>query len=579
MNATPLSTPWLRRLSAGLLSFVVGCVPAPPVQELVDAPQKERIEKTTQTDAPDDSIPETVKVSPFLPKGEERSTPMATYTVVVTDVPVREVLFALARDANMNVDIVPGISGQITLNAIDQTLPRILDRIVSQSNIRYQIKENVLFVEPDLPFRRNYRVDYVTTSRKMESDVSMTTTVASSGANAPTISNSSSLKLASASTIDFWKNLIANLNEIVSDRIHYEIDSKDAKDDKESKKEKDVHGQEIGKKVIWNESTGVVSVLTTQRQHREVQEFIDRVLNNARRQVLIEATVAEVNLSDKHQSGIDWTMLKSNGVTDGGNRISTLANRISGTPGTALTLNSTKVPFLSDVLGERDIGATLHLLSSFGKTKVISSPRITVLNNQTAVLRVTTNEVYFEMRINEQAMLEQGIVRYTNNSETQIRTVPIGFLMQVTPQISESDIITLNIRPTIQRVDKWVENPDPKLRSATAGATPPQVPVVQVQEMDSILRVPNGHVAVMGGLMKHNRDNKLEGVPVLSELPVVGSLFSYRSQEAEKSELVVFLRPILMNEPRELLTDPDKQMHQERNQPLSPQWVRDRSIL
>ncbi|MBF0295780.1 MAG: type II and III secretion system protein [Magnetococcales bacterium] len=556
---------WLALAGAGMLSIGLGCAPRPappPVQEEV---------RGEAVDERAGSIPDTVKVAPFLPGGTVAGKPMtqATYTVVVTDLPVREVLFALARDAHMNVDILPGITGNVTLNAIDQSLPKIMERIARQVSLRYQIRDNVLQVEPDAPYRRTYRVDYVAAARKMASDVSVATTVASTGANAPAINNSSTVKLDTSSTLDFWKNLIANLNEVLGHEEKKEADKQDGK-------------SEENKRIIWNESTGVVSVLATSRQHQEIQEFIDNVVHSAQRQVLIEATVAEVRLSDQYQSGIDWSMIKASGAVDPNNASLMIANRLGTAPIGKMTLERTKVPFLSDVLGHRDVSATLRLLAKFGTTKVLSSPRITVLNNQTAILRVTTNEVYFQIRVTEPTFNENGSLRTSGTSETQIRTVPLGFIMQVTPQISDSEVITLNIRPTIQRVEKWVDNPDPNLRLNLNNAinfVPPQVPVVQVQEMDSVLRVPNGHVAVMGGLMEQSRKKSTDGLPGLAELPLVGGLFRYRDDSVIKSELVVFLRPVVMTEPRSLLNAHDGEMYRERDRPVPQDWRRDRSLL
>ncbi|MBF0181304.1 MAG: type II and III secretion system protein [Magnetococcales bacterium] len=556
---------WLALAGAGVLSIGLGCAPrpaaTPPLQEEI---------KGQAVDERSSSIPDTVKVAPFLPGESVAGKPMsqATYTVVVTDLPVREVLFALARDARMNVDILPGITGNVTLNAIDQSLPRIMDRIARQVSLRYQIKDNVLQVEPDAPYRRTYRVDYVAAARKMASDVSVATTVASTGANAPTINNSSTVKLDTSSTLDFWKNLIVNLNEVLGKEEQLAADKKEGK-------------SEESKRIIWNESTGVVSVLANSRQHREVQEFIDNVVHSAQRQVLIEATVAEVRLSDQFQSGINWAMIKANGELDINNASLMIANRLGTPPIGLMTVHRAKVPFLSDVLGHRDVTATLRLLSKFGTTKVLSSPRITVLNNQTAILRVTTNEVYFQIRVTEPTFNDNGSLRTSGTSETQIRTVPLGFIMQVTPQISDSEMITLNIRPTIQRVEKWVDNPDPNLRlnlTSTINFVPPQVPVVQVQEMDSVLRVPNGHVAVMGGLMEQSRKKATDGLPGLAELPIVGGLFRYRDDSVIKSELVVFLRPVVLTEPRALLDARDGEVYREREQPLTEDWRRDRAF-
>ncbi len=567
-------TGWLKFSCLSLVALGFGCTHPYSVED---------VGQLTQPSIPmpqaESTIPETVKIASFLPKEtDDKLLTQATYTVVVTAVPVTEVLFALARDAHLNIDIVPGIVGSVTLNAINQTLPKILERIAHQSNIRYRIMDNVLSVEPDLPYRHNYRVDYVSTARTMESEVSIATTVASNvtsaSSSAPTISNSSSVKLGTASNIDFWKNLISNLNEIVGHKQQNELNKGDDSKEGDAKDET--------KKIIWNEATGIISVLASAREHKDVQEFIDRVMYSAQRQVLIEATVAEVRLSDQYQSGIDWSLVKRDGTQDMGNFSSLIAKRLESAPLSILTLNRTKVPFLSDVLGHRDVAATLRLLSQFGQTKVLSSPRITVLNNQTAILRVTTNEVYFQIRVSEATYNENGTMRTSPSSETQIRTVPLGFIMQVTPQISESNVITLNIRPTIQRVDKWVDNPDPNLRvnlPVNYSFVPPQIPVVKVQEMDSVLRVPNGQVAVMGGLMENSRAKSEDGIPVISEIPLIGELFNYRDQKSTKSELVVFLRPIISAEPRHLLNPHDSQLYSGRDTPLDNVRNRDLSAL
>ncbi|MBF0134629.1 MAG: type II and III secretion system protein [Magnetococcales bacterium] len=504
----------------------------------------------------DDTIPGTVKVSSFLP-GDEAIPPQSTYTVVVTDVPVREVLFALARDANLNVDILSDITGQVTLNAIDQTLPRILDRIARQANIWYRIEEGNIVVGPDIPVRRNYRVDYVSSVRNVKSDVHISTTVASSDQSGQGITNSSTVNLGTSSAMDFWKNLITNIRGIVGAEV--DPNNKDAGDSNASR-------------VIWNEATGIISVMGTSHQHKEVREFIDRVVNSARRQVLIEATVAEVQLSDQYQGGIDWSLVnRRNGAEDTGNHLSFMANKLTATPRASISLKD--MPFLSWLMKDRDISATVRMLSQFGNTRVLSSPRITVLSNQTAILRVTTNEVYFQIKVTPPRYEDNKLVMAAI-AETQIRTVPIGFIMQVTPQIGETDTITLNIRPTIQRISKWVDNPDPNLRANLGNIqnyVPPQVPVVQVQEMDSVLRVPNGQVAVMGGLMENSRGQTTDGVPILARMPIIGHLFSFRTQRATKTELVIFLRPVILDEPDKMLNDHERILLSDK-EPLPGSW-------
>ncbi|MBF0439191.1 MAG: hypothetical protein HQL93_08715 [Magnetococcales bacterium] len=567
---------------AGILSIAMGCTPVPPPS--VNAEQKA---PSAETQVNEETIPGTVKLSPFLPKeGDYKPQARATYTVVVTDVPINEVLFALARDAHLNVDIVPGITGNVTINAIDQTLPRILERIAYQANIRYQIKDNVLSVEPDLPYRHNYRVDYVTSVRNVQSMMKLTPTVSSNeSSNNNSNANINSIQMNTASTLDFWKNLISNLNEILGQKstsieetdtsaITTPTEQKAPTSPTDTTKIERSKKTEIipleTKKIIWNAATGVISVLATTKQHKEIEQFIDRVVHSAQRQVLIEATIAEVTLSDQYQSGIDWSLIKRN--NDKGLEIKKATSTLNPlTPiGLTLTLEKDRIPFLSDVLGDLKVDATLNMLSQFGSTKVLSSPRITVLNNQTAMLRVATDEVYFNIVPSPPVINPVNGLTIPSQPTTTLKTINIGFIMQVTPQISETDVITLNIRPTIQRFKEWKNDP---IYPAS------KVPVVKVQEMDSVLRIPNGQVAVMGGLMETSRAKESDGIPILSELPIFGTLFSSREQETTKRELVIFLRPILVKEPRSTLNPRDKQFYSDRDTPFPDNWQRDPSAL
>jgi general secretion pathway protein D len=123
--------------------------------------------------------------------------------------------------------------------------------------------------------------------------------------------------------------------------------------------------------------------------------------------------------------------------------------------------------------------------------------------------------------------------------------VPVGFVMSVTPQISDADEVTLNVRPTITRIVDYVNDPNPAL---AAGNVVSRVPVIQARELESIMKVNSGQIAVMGGLMQDSVDNSKDGVPGLSSLPVVGNLFTYRNESSTKSELVIFMRPVVVRD-------------------------------
>ena len=249
-----------------------------------------------------------------------------------------------------------------------------------------------------------------------------------------------------------------------------------------------------------------MTIRATHKQHEEIQRFVDQVLANVQKQVLIEATIAEVQLSDQYQVGVDWQAISGSGSF-------TYKQSFIGA-------NLANPPFYSfgyhnptSRLG--DLSATVRLLEQFGKVKVLSSPKIMALNNQTAILKVVDNIVYFttDIEIND----SQNSTRETIT--TEINTVPVGLVMSLTPQISDNDVVTLNIRPTISRIINFKADPNPILAEA---GTVNLIPEIQVREMESVLKINNGDIAIIGGLMEDVIDQKTQGVPVLSKLPLIG---------------------------------------------------------
>ena len=191
-----------------------------------------------------------------------------------------------------------------------------------------------------------------------------------------------------------------------------------------------------------------------------------------------------------------------------------------------------------------NIAAAITLLESFGKVRVLSSPKLSVLNNQTAILKVVNNLVYFTIGATTTPGT-LGTPTVTTFTSTP-NTVAVGFVMSVTPQIDDLDSVAINVRPTISRIIRYVNDPNPSL--AAAGVVNP-VPEVQTREMESIIKVPNQQIAVMGGLMQDSATNNEDSVPGAGRIPVVGELFRFRNDQMRKSELVIFLRPVVLKDP------------------------------
>jgi MSHA type pilus biogenesis protein MshL len=451
-------------------------------------------------------IPPVVNQVPIIaaPEPEEQ---LQTFTVVATDLPANELLFALARDSRLNLDIDPSITDRVSINAIDQTLPQILKRISRQVSLHYYLDGPNLVIEKDRPFTRAYRIDYLNMSRSTTSSIDVSTQIASTGTDASGGGgggSNSSTTVSNESNNDFWKTLEDNIKLLAN------------------------RDEETGT-VISNRESGTISVRATSGAHEDIQRFISMVVNSARRQVLIEATVVEVTLNDDFQSGVDWSRISN------GNGWSLSQDLLGQTLGTTPFTSATYAHNNS----ERNISAAVKALDSFGDVSVMSSPKIMALNNQTSILKVVDNIVYFTTDVDDVEGTDNNAPRTT--IETTVHTVPVGFVMNVTPFITENNEVILNIRPTISRVLRFRETPT---LPSQAGIIPPnQVPEIQVREMESVLRVADGNTAVIGGLMQDTADKSNAGIPGLHDVEGVGVLFGTKSRQLDKTELVIFLRP------------------------------------
>jgi len=506
-----------------------------------------------------------------------------TYSVVVTNVPAQEILFALARDAKINLDIQNGIQGTVTLNAIDQTLPRILSRMAKQVDMRYELDGTNLVIMPDTPFLRHYKIDYVNMTRDADGAISNATQVGSgsSGVTNGVVGaggNNSSLTIKNISRNHFWETLVQNIKDILheTDQILPAGSSETVVQQSNATTTSGTGVQPAsatGKKksparqpgiesspipatmqgdgttvtrtstfreaasVIANPESGIITVRATGKQHEKIQEFIDQVMSSVRRQVMIEATIVEVSLSDQYQQGINWSKLltgsKGFQITQAGS-----AGLPASNTGSMFTLDYTNPTSSSG-----NLSAQISLLESFGKVKVLSSPKLSVLNNQTAMLRVVDNLVYFVTNVTTTAPSATSAA-YSTFSTTP-NTVPIGFTMSVTPQISDNDTVLLNLRPSITRLLGYVNDPNPDLANAHVVSSIPQT---QTREMESVLKIENNQIAVMGGLMQDEISRLTDAVPGLALIPVAGNLFMNRNDKTQKTELVIFLRPVIIKE-------------------------------
>ena len=522
--------------------------------------------------APTGTIPAPVQISTVLPRPRPSIKP-ETYTVVVNNVNVQELLFALARDAKLNVDINPGIKGVVTLNAIDQTLPQLLSRIAKQVDMRWELDGPNLAVMPDVPFLRVYKVDYLNIERSTTGTVGVSSQIsggataggAGGGGGGGASGNTSSTTVQNKSSNKFWETLVENVKDMLkeTDKIlppeaavsvgpqqivssgasqtqgqgqvqaqaqqQSSTTSLQRSDNSITELRQNTRFREASS-VIANSEAGVLSIRATSRQHEKIQEFLDQVQSSAKRQVLIEATIAEVELNNNYQQGIDWSLVRHGGPGSLNVAQSAQGPSLAGVNSSFLVLN----------YAATGVGVTLRLLESFGNVRILSSPKISVLNNQTAMLKVVDNRVYFTIKGDTTSAANVGT---TTTYTTTPNVVPVGFVMNVTPQISDTDTVLLNIKPSVTRIIGTVNDPNPSLSVVSL------IPIIQTREMESMIKVNSGQIAVMGGLIQDSNTDNEDTIPGLFQLPSVGAIFGNRNRKNEKTELVIFIRPMVVRDP------------------------------
>lgn len=676
-------------MSSSLTVFLAGCgAPNYSPSEThitVEEVDSERPEKPA-------SIPSLVKSSPGS-TAFSNSSNSDTYDVVVTNVPVRDLLFALARDSEINMDVDDEVGGLVTMSALDQTLDAILVRIGEQIPIRVETIGEAIVVKADTPYTKIYRVDFLNITRDYSSSTS------SEGVG------SGSSSVSSTATSDFWTGLEASIESILE--TEYSLpEVRGAVASLVQDSEQDVVNAErlegvatseqrpeevgIGSSYNLNPETGVLSIYASSRVQKLIQELLDSVLSIAKRQVLLEATVVEVVLNNQYSQGIDWSLFNSlaesglslyQGGAVGGaaaalsfltdefeqsfigianTRDGALAdaNRRSGAPSpydrtieetqeieqtneydpeldpgrnlpvltvgdgvsqadvntrNALIANladNPNTPTAQNPFSNRneytatvertveryneeatkrqagglrpntpagglfqaayrqgDLSAAVSLLDSFGDARVLSSPRISALNHQPALLRVVDQEVYFNLEVTEEVNENTGQATSRTYEVTE-NTVDIGFAMNILPQISGDGEVILNLKPSVTRVLDYRNGISPSAFGADGGTSQVQnlVPITRVRELESVISLRDGEVAVLGGLLEDRTGDNNRSVPGISKLPGIGALFSKRDESTYKTEFVVFIRARIIKNPsingdysdyRSLLPDTD----------------------
>lgn len=479
------------------------------------------------------------------------------FDLAVNNAAASQVFMAIVSGTRYSMIVHPGVKEAISVNLRDVTVFEALDTIREVYGYEYKVQGNRILVEPITLQTRIFQVNYLMSLRKGKTEVRVTSgaisdsasssgtgpvaqpTVPTNGTGVTTQSLESS-RISTSSTNDFWADVDLSLRAIV--------------------------GKEGGRSVVISPQGGVIVVRAMPAELRGVAEFLKTMQIVVERQVMLEAKIIEVQLSDTHQTGVNWAAfsqsnnsrlaggllspggaLTPNGAisgftssnADGSVNVNSLLSSNPGAPGSIAAGVGTPGTLFGLAFQTSNFAALVSFLETQGNLQVLSSPRIATLNNQKAVLKVGTDE-FFVTNITTNTTT-------TGTTSTQSPTITVapffsGVALDVTPQIDENNQIILHIHPSVSNVIEKTKSID----LGTAGNFRLPLASSTISESDTIVRVSNANIVAIGGLMKESTTRDSSGLPVLGNLPVVGNLFSSKSRSVVKSELVILLKPTVI---------------------------------
>lgn len=456
-------------------------------------------------------------------------TELERFDIAAHQVEAREFFMGLVAGSRANMVVHPQVTGTISLSLQDTTIDEVLRVVRNVYGYPYVKTGTVYQVLPAGLQTRTYQVNYLNLIRRGSSQTRISSGQVTQGEtsedsrrnNDGTVSGS---RIDTESTTDFWSELTAAIRGLI--------------------------GTDDGRKVVVQPQAGVVVVVAMPEEQRQVEEYLQLIQQNLQRQVVIEAKIIEVTLADGFQTGINWAAIARTdnghgafgGVSGGGSIFDQSQNGVNGSgivlePGGNLPTELASQMFggvFSLALNFNNFQGFVEMLESQGDVQVLSSPRISTVNNQKAVIKVGSDE-FFVTDISSDTTTGT-----TTNSSTDITLTPFfsGIALDVTPQIDEFGGIILHIHPTVSEVVDQTK----QISLFGANQTLP-LAYSTVRESDSVVRAESGQLVVIGGLMQEKTSDDRAGVPLLGRLPGVGGLFRHTKSASRKSELIILLRP------------------------------------
>lgn len=537
MNKTLLTV----ALHAVILLDVAGCatkpLPAMPVRQVVDEALAEALANRPLPGTAELAMPAEAAATPALPE--------ARVSLALNNVPARQFFMALTSGTDYTMLVHPGVTATLSANMKDVTVTEALDGIRDMYGIDYVITGKRILVKMPALETRVFQVNYLNGSRKGNSDTrvsagSLAELPAAGAIGAPGMPTpgraSDSSRVSTASDTDFWSEVKAALESIMGKRDNVGI----------------------GRSVVISPQSGVVVVRAMPKELQDINAYLKATQLSVERQVILEAKIIEVQLSNGYQSGINWSGFRAGGNNRGSVGViqpgSSLSSSASGAPVNNSSLTSQPGIDLvaaaaagGSMFGLALQGANFAALISFletqGAVQVLSSPRISTLNNQKAVLKIGTDE-FFVTGVSGGTTTPSAGGAITTTPNVTLRPFFSGVVLDVLPQIDGNGNIILHVRPSVSQVTTVNKN----INLGSGGQLNLPLASSSASEADSVVRAKNGQVIVIGGLMRQTSSQDRSQVPGFGSVPVAGILFGNTGIANQKRELVILLKPTVVQD-------------------------------
>ena len=486
-----------------------------------------------------DAVLEAVQAPPREPAPVRARPVEPRFNLTVNNARAAEVFMGMVTGTPYSMLVHPDVSGTLTLNLKNVTVPEAMEAVRALYGYEYEVQGMRIIVPSPAMQTRVYHLNALAMQRKGMSDmrvvsgsVSLSGGSGGGGTGSGPTSASKSLETSSVQTSTdskYWEEVGASLTALVGE----------------------------GGRVIASPHSGIIIVKAPAASLYMVEKYLRASELVITRQVMLEAKILEVQLNDGFQSGINWTTLQGSqykvAVGANANSLDIVGRTLSGTMGSVLSGNIPgAVGGVSGLFGiafnDGDFAAVINLIKSQGAVHVLSSPRIATINNQKAVLKVGTDDFFV-------TEISGGTIATLTTPATPPNVIvqPFfsGIALDVTPQIDGHDNIILHVRPSVSTVKEKQKN----IRLGDLGDFVLPLASSSISETDSVVRLKDGKIVAIGGLMSQTFDDSQNRIPVLGEIPLVGPLFGNTSQMSQKRELVVLIKTTLIRDNDDLGRD------------------------